>query len=54
LQPGETQTTAAFLITSPDAFTNGELEIVLLVEDGVDFREERSYRLLGPASGGGS
>jgi cytochrome c oxidase accessory protein FixG len=54
LQPGETQTTAAFLTTDPAAFTDGELTMTLLIDDSVDFREERDYRLVGPATGGAS
>ncbi|MEX1312235.1 MAG: cytochrome c oxidase accessory protein CcoG [Candidatus Sulfomarinibacteraceae bacterium] len=47
--PGESQMTGAFITTQPSSFTDGVLEITLHISDGVDFEEDRPYRLLGPA-----
>ncbi|MCU0303708.1 MAG: cytochrome c oxidase accessory protein CcoG [Thermoanaerobaculales bacterium] len=47
---GDSELTVAFVNAPPSAFTGGELEITLRISDGVDFEEDRSYRLLGPSS----
>ncbi len=51
--PGDTRMTAAFINVDLAAFTDGELEILLSVSDGVDFDQEYVYRLLGPSRGAG-
>ncbi len=46
---GQNATTSLFLISPAGAFTNGERLITLVIEDGADFRLERSWRLVGPS-----
>ena len=48
---GETEMTGAFLTAPPSVFSAGEALITLRIGDGVDFTEEISHRLLGPAGG---
>ena len=48
--PGESQMTGAFITTQPSSFTDGVVKITLRFTDGVDFEENRPYRILGPAS----
>jgi cytochrome c oxidase accessory protein FixG len=45
---GATEMTAAFITAPESAFVGGEITVTLRVSDGVDFDEERQYRLLGP------
>ncbi len=46
--PGDDRMTAAF-ITAPDSlFVGGELQVTIIIDDGIDFRAERTYRILGP------
>ena len=49
--PGATEMTAAFVTAPADAFVAGEITITLRISDGVDFVEDRDYRLLGPSEG---
>jgi cytochrome c oxidase accessory protein FixG len=49
---GETEMTAAFITAPASAFTGGEAEITLRIDDGADFSQELQYRLLGPTGGG--
>jgi cytochrome c oxidase accessory protein FixG len=50
---GDSQMTGAFITTQPSSFTDGVIEITLHVTDGVDFAEDRPYRILGPSSAQG-
>ena len=47
---GETQMTAAFINAPATAFVDGELEVAIVIRDGVDFDGSYRYRLLGPAA----
>ncbi|GAB4370308.1 MAG: cytochrome c oxidase accessory protein CcoG [Acidobacteriota bacterium] len=46
--PGETGTAVLFVNTPADVFEHGRRDIVVRVEDGVDFGRNVPYRLLGP------
>jgi cytochrome c oxidase accessory protein FixG len=49
--PGETLTTAAFITADDSVFNGGEASITIVIDDGVDYRLEKAYRILGPAAG---
>lgn len=51
LADGQSQLTAAFITAPESAFINGEITITMIIDDGVDFHEEHTYRLLGPDNG---
>jgi len=51
LAPGEQTSVRVLAIASRDAFTDGNLEVVIRITDGDEFTKELPYELLGPAGG---
>jgi cytochrome c oxidase accessory protein FixG len=51
---GDSEMTGAFLTAPRESFSAGETAITLRISNGVDFSRDMKYRMLGPASGGGS
>lgn len=49
IAPGETALRALQIALPPAAFAGGSTRVRLVITSDADFREERSYRLLGPA-----
>ncbi len=48
---GASRLTAVYLTAPAEAFSDGELEVVLHVEDGAGFSQDLPHRLLGPRTG---
>ncbi|MEQ8850187.1 MAG: cytochrome c oxidase accessory protein CcoG [Phycisphaerales bacterium] len=51
LGPGEQTSVRVLAIAPPDAFVDGNLEIVIQITDGASFTKDLPYELLGPAGG---